>query len=945
VRHVRLGLLGACWAGALALAAAAVPVHAAAVASTGARAPVVSGSLHNDTSAPLRDLRPTTTRGRTHPVRHVPVQSGGAVSAPDTSGARSAAARLTPTPSVNFDGDPDNSGVVPPDNDGAAGPTQFVELVNSQLAVYSKTGTILLGPENTNTLWSGFGGGCQTNNDGDGTVDFDTLSQRWVIQQFSVGTTPFLECVAVSTSSDATGSYNRYSFQPSSSFPDYPKLGVWPDAYYVSYNLFNAASTQGLGTQLCAYDRAKMIQGQPATQQCFLGTTAAEKTALPATLDGSTAPPAGAPEWFVGLSPTSANALASYRFHVDFATPANSTLTGPTDLPVNAFSPACGGAGTCIPQSGTTQQLDSLGDRLMYRLAYRNFGDHEAMVVTHSVVAGSSVGQRWYELRPSGSTLSVFQQGNYAPDSSFRWMGSAAMDHSGDIALGFSVSSSSQHPGIAYTGRLAGDPAGTMPQGEVTVFTGGGSQTGSNGANRWGDYTEMTVDPTDDCTFWYVNEYVPSNGNFNWHTRVASFKFPSCGATGGNDFSLAVSPASQTVTAGQGTSYAVSTTVTSGSATSVSLSAGGLPSGASATFSPNPVTSGGSSTMAVTTSASTPASTSTITVTGTSSSTSHSATTSLTVTSGGGGGTVVTNGGFESGSLSGWTTAGAFAPRVVSSPVHSGSFAAQLGSTGPVNGDSTLTQTVTVPAGSSTLSFWYNPHCTDSITFDQQQAQIRSTAGATLATVLNVCSNSGAWTHVTFDTSQFAGQTVVLWFNDHDDGFASPPDPTWYFLDDVSITASTGGGGNVVTNGGFETGSLSGWTAAGAFLPRAVTSPVHTGSFAAQLGSTGAVNGDSTLTQTIAVPSGSSTLSFWYNPHCTDSVTFDQQQAQIRSTAGATLATVLNVCSNTATWTHVTFDTSQFAGQTVVLWFNDHDDGFASPPDPTWFFLDDVSVS
>jgi hypothetical protein len=364
------------------------------------------------------------------------------------------------------------------------------------------------------------------------------------------------------------------------------------------------------------------------------------------------------------------------------------------------------------------------------------------------------------------------------------WMGSIAMDKVGDLGLGFSESSSTTHPTVAFTGRTPSDPLGTM-EGITTIFAGAGSQTGgtANGGSRWGDYSGMAIDPSTDCTFWYVNEYIPSNGNFNWHTRIASFKFPSCGSTVANDFSLSVTPASQTVTAGQSASYTVSTTVTSGSATSVTLSASGLPSGAGASFSPNPVTSGNASTMTVTTSSGTPAGTSTITVTGTSSSTSHSATTSLTVS--GGGGAVVTNGGFETGNLSGWTTSGAFLPRVVSTPVHTGSFAAQVGSTSPVNGDSILTQTITVPGGSSTLSFWYNPHCPDTLQFDQEQAQIRSTSGSTLATVLNVCSNSQTWTHVTFDMTPFAGQTVVLWFNDHDDGFSS--DPTVTYLDDVTL--------------------------------------------------------------------------------------------------------------------------------------------------------------
>ncbi len=248
-----------------------------------------------------------------------------------------------------------------------------------------------------------------------------------------------------------------------------------------------------------------------------------------------------------------------------------------------------------------------------------------------------------------------------------------------------------------------------------------------------------------------------------------------------SDFSISASPASLTLAQGASGTSTISTAVLSGSAQTVSLSASGQPAGTSVSFNPASVTAGGSSTMTVSVGSSTTPGGYTITVTGTGSTATHTTTVGLTVTTAPQG---VVNGGFEAGSLSGWSASGAFLPVVTTTP-HSGGYSARLGSTGPFNGNSTLTQTVAIPSGSSTLSFWYQPHCTDTITYDQIQMQIRNTSGATLATVLNVCSNSGVWTNVVFNTSAYAGQNVVLWFNDHDDNYAG--DPTYFLLDDVSL--------------------------------------------------------------------------------------------------------------------------------------------------------------
>lgn len=489
-------------------------------------------AVHHDTSPPVRTLHATRPKRQgAHPAKEVP-HPRAAVTDPVVQRGKKRAAALPVT--VGFNGIGSNNyqvPVVPPDPNASVGTTQIVETVNTAFAVYSKSGATIMGPTDTNTLWAGFGGPCQTTNDGDATVRWDVLAGRWVITQFAGAastTGPFYQCVAVSNSADATGTYNRYAFSYTN-FNDYPKLSVWPDAYYVTYNMFNPAKTAFLGAKVCALDRAQMLTGAPATQQCF-DTDSAHSGLLGADLDGSTPPPSGEPNLLVGLGTNTTPAY--WKFHVDWTTPGNSTFTGPSTLSVAPYTVACNSLAdlVCVPQGGTTQTLDALSDRLMYRLAYRNYGTHESLVVNHSVQAGTSSGVRWYELRLSGGNPTVCQQGTYAPDATWRWMGSAAQDRMGNMAVGYSQSSSATFPSIRFTGRLAGDALGTLPIGETTIQNGGGSQTGNVNAFRWGDYTSMAVDPTDDCTFWYTNQYQPTTGVLNWHTRIASFNFPDCPA-------------------------------------------------------------------------------------------------------------------------------------------------------------------------------------------------------------------------------------------------------------------------------------------------------------------------------------------------------------------------------------------------------------------------------
>lgn len=425
----------------------------------------------------------------------------------------------------------------PPDTSGAVGKTQFVQWVNTSFAIFDKaTGNRLLGPIKGRFLWQGLGGPgtpvpCEVNNDGDPVVSYDRVANRWVLSQFSVSGGTFAQCIAVSETSDALGRYHRYEYEEPA-FNDYPHMGVWRDAYYFSYNMFEGLS----GARACAYDRKKMMVGDPtATEQCFqLGLPFFG--ILPADADGRRFAPVGRPNYFVGLGN---NSLLIWKFHVDFANPVNTTMgTGPTHqpnamIPVARFNLACSGTGdTCVPQPGTSHQLDSLGERLMFRLAYRKFTSREALVLNHTVDIGPPTGRtaiRWYEIRnPDAAQPTIFQQGTFSPDSTHRWMGSIAMDKVGNIGLAYSISGTSVKPGVAFTARAPTDPPGIMGAESVIKAGGGIQDTPSRHLSRWGDYSGLTVDPVDDCTFWFTTEFQGANGVFNWRTTIAKFKLNSC---------------------------------------------------------------------------------------------------------------------------------------------------------------------------------------------------------------------------------------------------------------------------------------------------------------------------------------------------------------------------------------------------------------------------------
>lgn len=438
----------------------------------------------------------------------------------------------------------------PPDVNGRVGATQFVQWNNTSFAVFNKfTGALEYGPAAGNTLFQSLGGDCASHNDGDPVVSYDILAGRWVISQFAVaGTSGYShQCVAVSTTSEATGEYYVYDFvTDQNNFVDYPHMGVWPDGYYVSTHVFVvgpsglpvAAPSAFIAARVYVFERTKMIDGLAARMQSVdLGQ---DFGLIPADLDSLTPPPAGEAEFVLAPNRVLTNLTDAFRIAVTWdpapviAIVPGSIQTGIGNAP--CLSGVNSPARDCVPQPAPATGpdfLDNLSGHYMYRLAYRNQGTQasadESLVLSALTNGSSNNGAiRWWEFRNAGSSTTqptVFQNGTYDPDSSYRFMSSIAMDKDRNIALGYSKSSLSIKPGMYVTGRLATDPAGTMGA-ETQMFSGSGVQLA--GGNRWGDYTSMTIDPIDQCTFYYTNEYLTTNGAFNWHTRIASFKFPSC---------------------------------------------------------------------------------------------------------------------------------------------------------------------------------------------------------------------------------------------------------------------------------------------------------------------------------------------------------------------------------------------------------------------------------
>ncbi|MCP4655081.1 MAG: hypothetical protein GY856_06635 [bacterium] len=515
-------------------------------------APTVTTAVRVGESPPLRELadipvpEPTSLKDREIPIfipeflRELPDVSEG----PDP--LRQERPGLA-QPSALFDfegyGSDDNQTlfgyrIAPPDSQGDIGPNHYVSWNNIGYYVYDDLGNPLLGPVPGNALWTGFGGFCETDNAGDPIVLYDHLADRWLFSQFVSSSSDGHQCIAISQTPDPLGTYFLYDFIVSpSAFNDYPKIGVWPDGYYMTANEFTGGFA---GARIVAFERPQMLTGGVAQMvSFFLPNATPEYYAVqPGHLEGP--PPApGTPNPYVmacddaiwGCGAGGSDGYHLWDFHVDWVTPGLSTFTYNTFLVSANFDGNLCGFSSCVPQPGTAQTLDSLGQFTMYRAQYRNFGTHETIVVSHTVdVDGAdTAGVRWAEIRDTGGGgWTLRQAGTYdLGDGVHRWMPSAAMDGKGScLCIIYSASDGTAvYPSLRYACHEEGvDPLGVMGA-EQECVAGGGAQTGTS---RWGDYGALSLDPDDQCTFWGTGEYVAVGGSYFWNTRVCVWNCPSC---------------------------------------------------------------------------------------------------------------------------------------------------------------------------------------------------------------------------------------------------------------------------------------------------------------------------------------------------------------------------------------------------------------------------------
>ena len=518
-----------------------------AIASPGG---YVNEAVRHDVSPPLASLKDPGTP--VEPPGALDEKQGaaraGSLTAPDGSVEQTTQGSRPPVPlTASFDGlgfgfvgpqgtSPSGN---PSDNSIAVGPNHIVERVNTRTAIYTKrgelfdtTGTVLYGAVTNNTIFAGFGGQCENRNSGDAVVRYDQLAERWLyvnpIFQRPPGEPqgPFSMCYAVSVGPDPLGPYYRYEFlRPL--FPDYPRPAVWPDGYYVP----TSTGDDVIQKHACVADRNKMLQGLPATEQCVIldGVSFLNN----ADVDGQATPPPGAPNIMMAtggaqlLGDFDDDGIYAFKFHVDWDNPANTSVTGPDKIDVAPYHFLCDGQLTsCVPQPGTTRRLDAQGDKIMQRLVYRRFADHESIVAVHSVnTQAGGGGVRWYEFRlDANRDPFVYQQGTYAPDGFYRWMASPGMDRSGNIGIGYSFGGTPNFAGQRFAARRVDDPLGVLTFKERILAEGQASQTNTL---RWEDYTTTAMDPSDDCTFWYVGDYLKA-GATRYTTRIGSFRIPPC---------------------------------------------------------------------------------------------------------------------------------------------------------------------------------------------------------------------------------------------------------------------------------------------------------------------------------------------------------------------------------------------------------------------------------